>query len=356
MRRAPHDGQNPRRLQLLHLVARAAGGARPFEHRLACADLWARLGQTFDLVACALMPNHVHVLAQVEPDVATRAFARVLSAFRLRMRALPTAPIEFEWEPLPRPEKVQRDRRHIARTVRYIHLNPSRDDLCSSPLEWEWSTHRDWVGAVARPCVDRPRWARAMGCHPRSCAEWLHQYVSSDASVRDTSPLADPRPFLADEPKDASIDALATAVVLVLRSAAVAPAEFGPVERRLFLLAAARWTRYRAPELARHVRCHRTNAWRAMRAATRERARVAAADDGPVVSERLQALRERSHVAPERSHVAPERLHVAPERLHTLNDDELRAMALALADRRLSTPPLRGALPARAPAHQHRVR
>ncbi|HLS54437.1 MAG TPA: hypothetical protein VK052_00085 [Zeimonas sp.] len=314
-------------LELLHLVARAAAGARPFEHRVACADLWARLGRTFDLVACVLMPNHVHVLAQLERDAATKAFARVLSAFRLRMRALRTAPIEFDWEPLPRPEKVQRDKRHIARTVRYIHLNPSRDALCGNPLEWEWSTHRDWVGAVARPCVDRSRWARAMGRHPRTCAEWLHQYVSSDTSVRDASPLADPRPFLADEPKDASIDALATAVVLVLRSAAVAPAEFGPAERRLFLLSAARWTRYRAPELARHVHRHRTNAWRAMRAGIGERAKPSGADDAPVL----------------------------PERLHALNGDELRAMALVLADRRLSTSQLRGALPERARTRQHRA-
>lgn len=285
-------------LELLHLVARAAAGARPFEHRLACADLWARLGRTFDLVACVLMPNHVHVLAQLERDAGTKAFSRVLGAFRRRMGVLRTAPpIDFEWEPLPRPEKVQHDKRHIARTVRYIHLNPSRDNLCRDPLEWEWSTHRDWIGAVARPCVDRPRWAHAMGCRPERCAEWLHTYVSSDESVRDASPLSDPRPFLADKPKDASIDALATAVAGVLRSARTAPAGFGTAERRLFLLSAARWTRYRAPELARHVQLHRSNAWRAMR-------------------------------------------NAAAERAAALDDDELHAMALVLADRRLLAPRL----------------
>ncbi len=341
--------------ELLHLVARAAAGARPFEHRFACADLWARLGRTFDLVACVLMPNHVHVLAQAERDVAAKTFARVLSAFRRRMRARHTAPIEFEWEPLPRPEKVQHDKRHIARTVRYIHLNPSRDDLCSNPLEWEWSTHRDWVGAIARPCVDRSRWARAMGCRPRSCAEWLHQYVSSDPSVRDASPLADPQTFLVDEPKDASIDALATAVVLVLRSAAMAPAEFGPAERRLFLLSAARWTRYRAPELARHVHRHRTNAWRVMRAAIGERAKTGPVHDAPVLPERLHGSPERSLAPAERSLMPAEHPHVPTERSLRLNDDELHAMALVLADRRLSTSQLRGALPERARTRRHRA-
>jgi REP element-mobilizing transposase RayT len=348
-------------LELLHLVARAAAGARPFEHRLACADMWTRLGRTFELVACVLMPNHVHVLAQVERDAATRVFARVLSAFRRRMRALGTEPIEFDWEPLPRPEKVQRDKRHIARTVRYIHLNPSRDNLCNNPLEWEWSTHRDWIGAVARPCVDRPQWARAMGCPPRKCAEWLHQYVSSDASVHDVGPLADPRPFLTDEPKDASIDALATAVALMLRSAAVTPAEFGPAERRLFLLSAARWTRYRAPELARHLRRHRTNAWRTIRAAIAERARAAAGDGAVVALKPSQLLAERSQLLAERSQLLAERSQRPTERSQTpaeyplvLNDDELRAMALILADRRLSSSHLRGAVPVRAPMSPQR--
>lgn len=335
-------------LELLHLVARAAAGARPFEHRIACVDLWARLGRTFDLVACVLMPNHVHVLAQVERDVATRAFAQVLSAFRRRMRALRTADIEFEWEPLPRPEKVQNDKRHIARTVRYIHLNPTRDDLCGDPLDWEWSTHRDWVGAVARSCVDRSRWARAMGCRPRSYAEWLHEYVSSDVSVRDASPLPDPRPFLAVEPKDASIDAIGTAVPRVLRSAGIVPAEYTAAERRLFLLSAARWTRYRSPELARHLCRHRSNAWRVMRAAAEGHEHAADVNDAPIPDNGLMFS---GHSRP-----SNDSRQMVSERSRTLSDDELRAMALVLADSRLLSPRLRGPYLERPPLRQHRTR
>lgn len=337
--------------ELLHLVARAAGGARPFEQRHACADLWARLARTFDLVACTFMPNHVHVLAQVDRDVATRAFARVLSAFRLRMRAFGAAPIEFEWESLPRPEKVQYDKRHIARTVRYIHLNPVRDGLCDDPLEWEWSTHRDWLGAVAHSCVDRARWARAMGRRPSSCAEWLHEYVSSDASVRSARPLADPRPFLGDEPKDASIDALTTAVACVLRSGRTTLAEFGSAERRLFLLSAARWTRYRAPELARHLCLHQTNVRKVMRRVEeRPRAGLAAASAGSG-SGSASGVGSRSASATANSNGAI----VRPARSQSLSGDELRAMALVLADRRLSAPILRGAVPERPSERPRRV-
>lgn len=251
-------------LQLLHLVARTAGGARPFHARTACADLWNRITRSFDVVACVLMPDHVHLLAHIDADTALRAFARVLSAFRLRTQT--TRPdLAFDWERLPQPEKVQNDTRHIARTLRYIHLNPTRDALCSDPLEWEWSTHRDWVGAIARPGVDRVRWARAMGRRLPSCIDWLHDYVTSDPSVPIARPLVDRTPWLRPHEKDASLEAIASAVPRVLRSGCSAPHEFGAVERRLFLLSAARWTRYRATELARYVGCHRSSALRMVR-------------------------------------------------------------------------------------------
>ncbi len=64
------------------------------------------------------MPDHVHLLAQIDNETALRKFGRVLSAFRLAMRATAMPDLAFEWEPFPPPEKVQRDRRHIARTIR----------------------------------------------------------------------------------------------------------------------------------------------------------------------------------------------------------------------------------------------
>jgi len=303
-------------LPLLHLVARTAARARPFQHRVACADLWRRLGRSFDLVACALMPDHVHVLAQIETETALRSFARLLAAFRLRMQATARPELAFDWEPLPQPEKVQYDKRHIARTVRYIHLNPTRDALCNDPLEWEWSTHRDWLGAVAHPEVDRSRWASAMGRRFPACIHWLHEYVGSDPSVPRPKPLVDPAPYLRCGEKDASLDAIVSAVPRVLRSACNAPHEFGPAERRLFLLAAARWTRYRSPELARFVGCHRTNA--------RKMVRCEDVDAVPVLRHRRAAASS-----------AEARIRRMP-----LIGDELRAMALTLAEPRLSAMPL----------------
>lgn len=290
--------------QLLHFVARTASGARPFLHRQACAELWSRVSRNFDVIAFALMPNHVHLLAPVEHTTALRSFGRVLSAFRQRMRATGIPELSFEWERLPSPEKVQHDRKHIARTIRYIHLNPGRDALCGDPLEWEWSTHRDWLGAVARPCVNRVRWARAMGRRMPSCVDWLHEYVSSDPSVTRANPPADPAPFLRSTPRDASIDTLLWAVPRALRSARSLPDEFGPAERRLFLLSAARWTRYPGAELARSLGLHPTSAQRTIRG--------------------------------ERAARTPGRGTAERQTEDVLTPDELHAMARFLADPRLT--------------------
>lgn len=343
-------------LQLLHLVARTASGARPFHERFACADLWSRITRSFDVVACVLMPDHVHLLAHIEPDIALRAFARVLSAFRLRMQATMHPDLAFDWERLPQPEKVQDDKRHIARTLRYIHLNPTRDALCNDPLEWEWSTHRDWVGAVARPGVDRARWARAMGRRLPSCIEWLHEYVTSDASVRIAGALADCTPWLRAREKEASLEAIASAVSRVLRSARSAPHEFDAAERRLFLLSATRWTRYRAPELARYIGCHRSNALKMARCEeTVMDGIVARCEGAPVerivdrnvaiggIADRTSVARRSSRAEAARKSRARRAAASGAEtriRRSPLTADELHAMALTLADRRLSVTPL----------------
>lgn len=321
---------------LLHLVARTACGARPFVDRRACAMLWSRITRNFDVVALALMPDHVHLLAQIDQDGALRAFSHVLSAFRTRMRTAAVPQLWFDWEKLPAPEKVQRDRRHIARTLRYIHLNPTREALCKDPLEWEWSTHRDWLGAVARPCVDRGRWSRAMGKRWPSSVGWLHDYVSSDPSVPDRRPPADPNAYLSFVTKDASIDQLLRAVPLALRSRCSLPHEFGVAERRLFLLAAARWTRYSGAELARHLDCHPTSAQRAIQ---RQRAQKRSESCGERHSGTQAERGVSTSGAPTRDATIPgRRMDAARHRRHDLlTHDELYAMAMILADRRLDS-------------------
>lgn len=295
-------------VELLHLVARAAHGARPLRTRAACADLWSRLGVRFDVVACALMPDHVHLFACVERAGALRSFAQILASFRARMACGPDRDV-FEWEPLPQPQAVRSDPRHIARTIRYVHLNPVRDALCDDPLQWEWSTHRDWMGAVSPPCADVRRWGRVLGRAPSTRGEWLHEFVCADASVRRPRPLADPRPYLGATSADASLAVLAESVARVACSARSAAAEFDIRERRLYLLSAARWTRYRAPELARSIGRHPTSVRRFLQGV--EAVADASGDTTAAATTTSASTR------------------------HRMTGGEARAIALSLADERL---------------------
>ncbi|HEY0877956.1 MAG TPA: hypothetical protein VGE10_05840 [Zeimonas sp.] len=329
-------------VELLHLVARAAEGARPLRSRAACADLWSRLGSRFDVVACVLMPDHVHLLARVDSAVALRAFARVLSSFRARIFASREQDRSvFEWERLPHPQKVQRDPRHVARTIRYIHLNPCRDRLCDDPLEWEWSTHRDWTEAIVRPCVDLARWGRFLRRPAATRAEWLHEYVCADASVQRPRPLADPRRWLGAERVDVSLATLSSAVPRVLRSKADLPVELDVEGRRLFVLAAGRWTLYRAAEIARWIGRDATGVRRLLKAeevAANEN-RASGASDGERRARWLAAPRSPGAVRSASSNDTRGNLDaddlVPPRRPRPLASNELRALALTLADPRL---------------------
>jgi hypothetical protein len=88
------------------------------------------------------------------------------------------------WEPIPQVDLVP-DRRHLLRTVRYIHLNPCRDGLTKDPLTWPWSTHRGAVGCEINPWISADRLHRLFPEATKSrkradFARWFHQYVSAD--------------------------------------------------------------------------------------------------------------------------------------------------------------------------------
>ena len=91
-------------------------------------------------------------------------------------------------EPIP-----VRDPGMLARSVRYVSNNPSREHLTRDPLAWDFATHRDVMGAVADPWVTPEALARALEWPLRGFQERFHAYVSTDSSVdvRGTPP---PRP------------------------------------------------------------------------------------------------------------------------------------------------------------------
>ena len=168
------------------LVAHCSWPAAFLAEREPALWLWNGLRRMFpNPLAAALMPNHLHLLTALEDPVAAHARVRRLLAAFARSFDLPTL-----WKPVPEPQLVA-TRDKLLRQVRYIGLNPCRPvrvgrlevQLVPDPLCYEWSTHRDAVGATANPWVTAETILDACGVETTHPAAWLHRYVSSDPHV-----------------------------------------------------------------------------------------------------------------------------------------------------------------------------
>jgi len=124
------------------------------------------------------MPDHCHLIAFAESVAAARG--GLVSVIRALRRTKVGA--DTRWQAVPEPVAIV-DTDKAQRGVRYVALNPSRAGLVKDPLEWTWSTHRDVVGAVARPWVTPERLARALRRPEKGFTEWFHRYVSSTPEV-----------------------------------------------------------------------------------------------------------------------------------------------------------------------------
>jgi hypothetical protein len=130
--------------------------------------LWSRLILLGPITAAAIMPDHVHmVLRRVDEG----AWYGCLSGFTRWRNHHRDEPGRMVWLPAPPPEPL-RARKHLERTVRYVHLNPCRDKLASDPLAWPYTSHRDAVGLAIPGFIGTER------DPPR-----FHAVVSSEPSV-----------------------------------------------------------------------------------------------------------------------------------------------------------------------------
>ncbi len=164
---------------LWHFTAHAVTGARPLELAEACNRLWAALRRRFpESVAAVLMPDHVHLIIEAaDRNEARRRLAQCLAAFARQ------AGLGRIWQRVPDPVRI-RDANHLARQVRYVHLNPCRAGLVDDPLCWPWSTHRGAVGLELDPWVSPARLAALLRRREADFPRWFHSYVSGDPSVR----------------------------------------------------------------------------------------------------------------------------------------------------------------------------
>lgn len=198
-----------------HLTARSLDTTLLFHDWTEALALWRRLRKAFpEARALCLMPNHVHLVTDV--DGAAERLRAVMSGYA-RWRAHRRGGEAACWGPVA--VELLPDKVHLRRTTRYVLLNPCRGKLVADPLAWPLSIHRDLVG-LGDPAL-RCRQPRA-----------FHGYVSADPTV---SLVGTPLPVLGGG--SAPLGAVEDAVGAVLRMTPLEVRE-APNARALFVRAA----------------------------------------------------------------------------------------------------------------------
>ena len=102
-------------------------------------------GSRYRLVAWCIMPNHVHVL--IQPGHPLSGIVQSWKSYTGRWALAHNAELELGvpgqslwmreyWD------RYIRDETHLRQTIAYIHENPVKAGLCSSPQLWPWSSAR----------------------------------------------------------------------------------------------------------------------------------------------------------------------------------------------------------------------
>lgn len=105
-----------------------------------------------EIVAFCLMPTHIHLLLKQVANVGiTKFMGRVLNGYTKFFNTLHSryGPL---WSGRFKSVLVKNDVQFIHLT-RYIHLNPSSSDLVSDPVNWQFSSYKEYIDPmhVAEP-------------------------------------------------------------------------------------------------------------------------------------------------------------------------------------------------------------
>jgi len=121
--------------------------------RLRMNLLFAEVLERFEarLHAYCYMTNHLHALIQVGNEPLGRLMLRIAGQYaRMTQARLQTTGHLFEKRYYP--VLVDTDA-YLLELVRYMHLNPVRAKMVSSPAEYPWTSHQAYLGTRSDPWV-----------------------------------------------------------------------------------------------------------------------------------------------------------------------------------------------------------
>jgi len=129
----------------------------------------------FFLYAYCLMTNHVHLLIERQADTIGRIMHRVLTGYsryyNRRYRRVGHL-LEGRHKSI-----LCQSERYLAELVRYIHLNPVRAGMVREPEEYDYSSHRAYLGLEPAGLVDVDPVLRHFGARKAQAREAFRQFV-----------------------------------------------------------------------------------------------------------------------------------------------------------------------------------
>ena len=131
----------------------------------------------FFLYAYCLMSNHVHLLIERQASAVGRIMHRLLTGYAQyynhRYRR-----VGHLLQGRHKAILCQSDR-YLSELVRYIHLNPVRAGIVNQPEDYEYSSHRAYLGMEPPGMVDVDPVLRHFGVKRRIATERYRQFVSA---------------------------------------------------------------------------------------------------------------------------------------------------------------------------------
>jgi REP element-mobilizing transposase RayT len=137
----------------------------------------------FYLYAYCLMPNHVHLLIEMQDDPVSRIMQRVLTGYSQYHNRKYTN-VGHLFQGRYKSILCQTDR-YLGELVRYIHLNPVRARMVKRPEEYEHSGHRAYLGLDRTGLVDTEPLLRHFGATKKRAIEVYARFV--EASLEEKS-------------------------------------------------------------------------------------------------------------------------------------------------------------------------
>lgn len=131
----------------------------------------------FYLYAYCLMPNHLHLLIEMQDDPVSRIMQRVLTSYS-QFYNRKYKKIGHLFQGRYKSILCQTDK-YLGELVRYIHLNPVRARLVKRPEKYHYSGHRAYIGLDDSGLVDVEPVLRHFGANKKRAVEVYIRFVEA---------------------------------------------------------------------------------------------------------------------------------------------------------------------------------